>query len=154
MASSIRLIPMQPDGTPAEPIAEVPDFTREAIAMTVDLYRRVGYVPPWICYFEMLDDVCVGQCAFKSPPVDNTVEIAYWTYPAFEGRGIATQAARELVAIARATDSNLHVIAQTLPELNASVALLKKNGFVLEGCVDHPEDGTVWQWRYRGAPAT
>jgi hypothetical protein len=36
----------------------------------------------------------------------------------------------------------------TLPELNASGALLKKVGFTLEGCVEHPEDGTVWQWRY------
>lgn len=145
---NFRLIPMQRDGSPAEPIAALPDDTREAIAATISLYERVGYVPPWVSYYELLDDTCVGLCAFKSPPIDNTVEIAYWTFPAYEGRGIATQAARELVALARAADPAVQVIAQTLPELNASGALLKKNGFVLEGCIDHPEDGAVWQWRH------
>jgi ribosomal-protein-alanine N-acetyltransferase len=152
--SMFRLVPMQPDGSPAELIPALPDFTREAIAITVELYRRVGYVRPWVSYFEVLDDVCVGLCAFKSPPIDSTVEIAYWTFSDFEGRGVATQAARQLVALAHATDPNMQVIAQTLPELNASGALLKKVGFLLEGCVDHSEDGTVWQWRYHGSPAT
>ena len=33
----------------------------------------------------------VGSCAFKTAPTDDgTVEIAYFTYPEFEGRGYAT----------------------------------------------------------------
>ena len=137
--SNFRLIPMQSDGSPAEPIAALPDFTREPIAITVDLYRRVGFVPPWVSYFEMLDNDCVGLCAFKSPPIDNTAEIAYWTFPDFEGRGIATQAARELVAIALATDPNMRVIAQTLPELNASGACSRRTALCSRGALTIPK---------------
>jgi hypothetical protein len=38
------------------------------------------------------------------------------------------------------------VFAQTLPEENASTAILKKLGFTLVGSVQHPDDGTVWEW--------
>lgn len=42
----------------------------------------------------------VGACAFKSATTEIGVEIAYFTFPEFECKGIATQMARELVAIA------------------------------------------------------
>jgi ribosomal-protein-alanine N-acetyltransferase len=39
------------------------------------------------------------------------------------------------------------VTAQTLPERNASHRILGKLAFRHLGIVDHPEDGTVWEWR-------
>jgi RimJ/RimL family protein N-acetyltransferase len=38
------------------------------------------------------------------------------------------------------------VTAQTLPEENASMRVLRKLGFVLKGSVIDREDGTVWKW--------
>ena len=59
---------------------------------------------------------------------DNRVKIAYYTLPEFEGRGIATSAALELIDIARTAVSGILVIAQTLPVPNASNSILKKLG--------------------------
>ena len=88
----------------------------------------------------------MGACGFKSSPVAGRVEIAYGTFPGHEGRGFATTMARELVQISRQEDTSLTVTAQTLPEENASTSILKKLGFTLVGPVEHPEDGTVWEW--------
>lgn len=55
----------------------------------------------------------VGTCALKSAPVDGRVEIAYGTMPSFEGRGIATTMARELVQIARQDSEDATVFVQT-----------------------------------------
>ena len=92
------------------------------------------------------DGQLVGMCGFKSPPQNGRVEIAYGTTPGNEGRGIATQMARQLVQMARETEEGITVVAQTLPEEGASTAVLRKLGFVLDGTVDHPEDGEVWEW--------
>ena len=42
--------------------------------------------------------------------------------------------------------------AQTLPERNASHRILEKLGFRHITTIDHPEDGTVWEWQL--APET
>jgi RimJ/RimL family protein N-acetyltransferase len=92
------------------------------------------------------NDVPLGTCAFKSPPVDNRVEIAYGTLPGCEGNGVATAMATELVRIAWQEKAGLTIFAQTLPEENASTAILKKLGFRPVGTVEHPADGLVWEW--------
>lgn len=122
------------------------DVLRSIVEATVDLYERGGFIRPWIGYVAVMDEVSVGTCGFKSPPVNGGVEIAYFTFPARESQGIATWMARELVRIAKQTDASLKVIAQTLPVGNASTAVLKKVGFRFAGPVDHPEDGLVWEW--------
>ncbi len=58
-----------------------------------------------------------------------------------------TAIASELVRIAHEEDRGLTVFAQTLPEENASTSILKKLGFARLGSVEHPEDGTVWEWQ-------
>ncbi|MGB9156079.1 MAG: GNAT family N-acetyltransferase, partial [Chthoniobacterales bacterium] len=49
-------------------------------------------------------DTIVGTCAFRSPPRSGGVEIAYFTFPEFEGRGFATETARHLIQIAKDTE--------------------------------------------------
>jgi RimJ/RimL family protein N-acetyltransferase len=79
------------------------------------------------------------------------VEIAYFTFPSHEGKGVATRMARELLRIARAAPAGeIAAIAHTLPQENASTAILRKLGFHLEGELLHPEDGLVWKWREGG----
>jgi RimJ/RimL family protein N-acetyltransferase len=76
------------------------------------------------------------------------VEIAYFTFPAFEGRGFATAMAAALVERAWAAGAAA-VVAHTLPTPNASNHLLGKLGFQLAGTVEDPEDGAVWRWAIR-----
>ncbi len=59
--------------------------------------------------------------------------------------------ARGLIEIAGQAEASLIVRAQTLPEANASVRLLQKLGFALQGMVHHAEDGDVWEWHLRSA---
>lgn len=89
-----------------------------------------------------------GMCGFKfAPDSSGLVEIAYYTFPALEGRGIASAMVAALLRIADGAATG--VIAHTLPERNASCAVLTRNGFTFEGEVMDPEDGPVWRWRRR-----
>jgi RimJ/RimL family protein N-acetyltransferase len=113
------------------------------------LYRAVGYEPPWIGYLAVENGVCVGTCGFKSPPQNDRTEIAYFTFPGHESQGVATRMASELTRLARSEMPAVIVAAQTLPEENASTSVLKKLRFSLVGTVEHPEDGAVWEWQLR-----
>ncbi|MEO7689591.1 MAG: GNAT family N-acetyltransferase [Sphingomonas sp.] len=86
-----------------------------------------------------------GICGFKHvPDSSGLVEIAYFTFPALEGRGVASAMVAALLHIADGAATG--VIAHTLPERNASCAVLARNGFTLDGEVMDPEDGPVWRW--------
>ena len=70
----------------------------------------------WDGYFVVDKDSreVVGSCAFKTPPTeDGTVEIAYFTYPEFEGQGYATGMARKLIELASGSAAIRRVIAHT-----------------------------------------
>ena len=144
---TLRLIPINQRGKPAERIPNLPDIAEEIGAAQMRLYQTEGYQPPWTGYFAVADDRCIGCCSFKSPPKDGRVEIAYFTLPPFEGRRYATTMAEQLVQMAESTDPKVIVFAQTLPEESASTAILRRLNFELLGSVDHPEDGPVWEWQ-------
>ena len=141
--TNVRLVPIDRDGSVAELIGGSPHVAG-VVEMTVKLYEGRGFVPPWIGYFAVADGAVVGTCAFTSPPSDGRVEIAYFTFPELEGRGVATAMARELIAIART--AGIAVFAHTLPQRNASTTVLERLGFTLAGTDDHPEDGVIWRW--------
>jgi uncharacterized damage-inducible protein DinB len=150
--STTSLVPILRDGTPGAPIGAKGENAARVSQATAALYERIGYAPPWIAYFICESGECVGTCAFKSAPRDGRVEIAYFTFPEHEGRGVASRAAAELVRIARNAAPSVEIVARTLPEENASTSILKKLGFSLTGTVDDPEDGSVWEWRFGRAP--
>ena len=90
----------------------------------------------------------VGSCAFKTPPTEEgSVEIAYFTYPGFEGRGYATSMAKKLIELASGSAAVRQIIAHTLAETGASTRVLKKAGMTCVGEVIDPEDGLVWRWQ-------
>jgi ribosomal-protein-alanine N-acetyltransferase len=89
----------------------------------------------------------VGLCSFKAEPNDaGEVEIAYYTFPHREGRGIATAMVHELTE--RASRCVSLVIAHTLPIENASAKVLRRCGYQRSDEVIDPEDGLVWRWQY------
>ncbi len=142
---AIRLVAISADGRLSQKVS-MDEMVSSVCEATTQMYGRVGYVLPWVGYLAILDGDAVGACSFKAPPKDGHVEIAYFTFPGFEGRGIATAMAKQLIEVARATDRDLVVLAQTLPEMNASTRILHKLGFTHRGTVVHPEDGQVWEW--------
>jgi ribosomal-protein-alanine N-acetyltransferase len=142
----MRLVPITEDGRAAEAV-ELPPPTAEVLPATAALYRVSGFVPPWIGYLAVRDGGTVGTCAFKAAPVNGRVEIAYFTFPEFEGRGIATEMAKRLVAIARAEQPGIVVTAQTLPVRNASNRILESLGFILAGHAVDADAGDVWEWQ-------
>ena len=89
----------------------------------------------------------VGTCGYRAAPdARGEVEIAYFTFPAFEGRGIATAMAKRLLEEAAQHRGVRLIIAHTLPHENASTRILTNLGFRHAGLVKHPEDGEIWRW--------
>ena len=131
---------------PPEIGASLPEAAKSVLPMFASMYEKTSYVLPWIGYVACEDGTAIGTCAFKSPPIAGRVEIAYFTFPGFERRGYATQMAQHLIELARAASRSVLIVAQTLPEENASTRVLKKLGMSLQGTVQHPEDGPVWEW--------
>jgi RimJ/RimL family protein N-acetyltransferase len=122
------------------------ETTKAHVELTMDYYEKVGFIKPWISYLVDYQSENVGICAFKGKPVDNSVEIAYSTFPPYEGRGFATKACGQLIGIAQRESKDIRIAARTLPEDNASTTVLKKNGFRLSGTAADPDDGEVFEW--------
>jgi len=130
-------------------IGGVVEFLESVFTQSLKHLQDVPREHPFGCYL-MIDEgksIVVGTCGFTSGPDENdSVEIAYYTFPAFEGRGYATAAAREMIRLANASRQVRCVFAHTLPERNASCRILEKVGMRFAGEVVHPTDGRVWRW--------
>ena len=143
----MELIPVNEHLHENKHFADHPDCSK-SLQMCVDFYKRVGFNPPWICYYVQLDDQLVAAAAFKGKPIDNKVEIAYGTFDQFQNQGIGTRIADTLVKLALQTNPAIRVTAQTLKEENYSVKILRKNNFVLIGTAMDEDEGEVWEWEY------
>ena len=103
--------------------------------------------PDWFGYLVVNAETqeLVGTCTFKGPPVEGAVEIAYFTFPGFENRGIGTAMARFLLERARTLPEVTLVTARTVPEYNAATRILEKVGMRRVG--EEVEDGDImWRW--------
>ncbi len=90
----------------------------------------------------------IGTCGYKgSPGFNGDVEIGYEIADAYQGQGLATDAARALVKHAFDTPEVNFISANTLAEVNASNHLLQKLGFQFVGEEVDLEDGKIWEWR-------
>lgn len=99
------------------------------------------------------DHQVVGTCGFQGPARAGRVEIAFWTFPPFEGRGWATAMTRALVARAFADPGVQTIVAYTLPERSPAASVLTANGLVRvqarrrdESGPDGAVRGRVWRW--------
>lgn len=111
-----------------------------------EYYLKIGFNKPWVGYFVFRNNQVVGTCGFTGQPTDGKVEIAYWTFKAFERQGVASFACNELISIARKTDPTLTITAKTAPEHNTSTKILQNNGFELSEIVQDDEIGNSWLW--------
>ena len=151
MASTFKLLPCDADGEPLGELEPMPHALVEACQQSAELYRRIGYHPPWVSYVAADGIQGVGGGAFVGAPRDGMAEIAYFTLPDFMQRGYATLTARHLIDIARRTSPQTVLRAFTLTEVNASTKILERLGFGRAGVTQDPDAGEVWEWRL---PAT
>jgi RimJ/RimL family protein N-acetyltransferase len=150
--SALELLPFGRDTDPETFAAALaPGFggdealAHEILAETCALLIRDPRPDPWGSYLVRLNGRAIGIGAFKSAPTPaGEVEIAYMTFPDYQGRGHATATIAALVEIAEREGAS--PFALTLPEENGSNTALRRNGFVYAGEVDDPEDGLVWRW--------
>jgi RimJ/RimL family protein N-acetyltransferase len=126
---------------------EVADHVHAVVEGQLALYARTKATPPWIGYLATDEQTgeLVGSCSFIQSSSSGSVEIAYFTFPPYEGSGVATAMATELVALAgEAGNPDLHAF--TLPHENASTSVLRKLGFTHAGVGHDEEAGLVWRW--------
>ncbi|MDF2455111.1 MAG: family N-acetyltransferase [Cytophagaceae bacterium] len=116
------------------------------LEMYNDYYPTIGFHLPWVGYAIVRNQQVVGTCGFTGQPKEQKVELAYWTFKAFEGTGVASYACKALLEMARKTVPQLTIIAKTAPEHNASTKILEKNGFVFTEIVQDEEIGDSWLW--------
>jgi [ribosomal protein S5]-alanine N-acetyltransferase len=160
---TVELLPM--DGRAWERMAEDPqgfastqtlafgaetDLLRAVAQQMVGLLEQTGAtMPPWSGFLavDRAQAIIVGTCGFKAPPDRHgIVEIAYFTFPGFEGRGVASAMAAGLLESAHSDAQVRRFVAHTLPQRNASVRVLEKLGFAQTAEVVDPDDGPVWRW--------
>lgn len=106
-----------------------------------------SHTPPWCGYIGRRSGIPMGFGGFKgTPDAAGEVEIGYLTFPQYEGQGVATGIAAELITIAKREQVAV-VSAHTLAEENLSTGVLRRNGFVRDGESHDPDEGSVWRWR-------
>lgn len=144
----MNLLPIKRTMEENETFASNPSC-KETLVMCIEFYKRVGFNPPWICYYAEENGELIGSAAFKGRPVNNTVEISYGTMENHRQKGVGARICKQLVELSLATDPAVRITARTLPEKNYSTRILEKNNFILLGFVTDPEDGEVWEWEYK-----
>jgi RimJ/RimL family protein N-acetyltransferase len=119
----------------------------ESIEWTVQLLeddpKSVGW-GPW--YFVLCPPgaprLVIGNGGFKGRPTpDGTVEVGYSIVEEHQRRGLAPEAVEALVGWAFSHPEVRRVVAQTFPDLRASVRVLEKCDFVFMG--PGFEEGTI-----------
>ena len=104
----------------------------------------------------------VGTCGYRGPLAAGRREIAFHTFPPFEGRGWATAMTRALLARTFADPAVTTVVAHTLPMRDPATSVLRANGLVRveirrrdESGPDGAKRGRVWRWEtHRPARST
>jgi RimJ/RimL family protein N-acetyltransferase len=122
-------------------------FVREIAEATAAMIDRTRADAPWLGYLAVKEDdrILAGTCAFKAPPDQGVVEIAYFTFPSFEGMGVGGAMVRGLLEIALRNGVK-GIVAHSAPAENASTRILRQHGFRYDGIVWDEDDGEVWRW--------
>jgi [ribosomal protein S5]-alanine N-acetyltransferase len=130
---------------------ELPDaFPREGetrfLALRLRQMREDEGFLAWCPYAVVSDGEMIGHAGHHGPPGKNSrrdpeaVEFGYTIEPSHRGRGYATDAARQLLEMAEARGVK-HFVLACAPDNDASLAIIRKLGFVHTGEVMDDEDG-------------
>jgi len=97
----------------------------------------------WVLWYFVLlgtPQQLIGNGGFKGRPKNGLVEVGYSVLPDFQGNGFATEATRALIRWAFSHPEVYRVAAETLPNLGASLSVMRKCGmrYIGKGA---PEEG-------------
>lgn len=123
--------------------AQVPEnwppelYDREAMEYALRMLED-STAPGWSFWYMLLRTVSppqlVGICGFKGRPnAAGSAEIGYSVISQFRNQGYATEAVDRLVRWAFSHQTVREVSAETLPYLQSSIRVMKKNGFEFTG---------------------
>ncbi|CAN5563502.1 GNAT family N-acetyltransferase [soil metagenome] len=125
------------------------EFGEPAFRWTYERITKPGADIQWWCYLPVhkADNMLIGSCGYKGDPDENgMIEIGYEICADYRNKGLASEAAKALIAHAFTNDKVKYVQAHTLADENASTNVLKKCGMQFVKEVNGPEDGLIWQW--------
>ncbi|MEP6629037.1 MAG: GNAT family N-acetyltransferase [Lapillicoccus sp.] len=124
-----------------------PEFPGDAIVLYPRLLEQAGNgaVPGSYVVVDLDTDEVVGQLGTMGPPEGDDVEIGYGINASAWGRGIASQAVGDLLALLDASPGIGRVVARTAVLNPASGRVLEKNRFLVVGREDSPE-GELLVW--------
>lgn len=125
----------------------------EALVFSLDHLKAGRVEPRWWAQLFILRETAelVGLGGYKGSPVNGVVEFGYSIVPTYRRQGLATEAARVMIARAFEEPAVSRVIAHTLAEPNASNRLLRRCGLTMTGEVVDPDDGPIWRWEIERA---
>ena len=75
----------------------------------------------------------VGTIGFRSGPSEGFLEVGYTVSPDHQGKGIASDALRQLIAISVKSDPELGYKARVFSSNAASIKVLERAGFIFNG---------------------
>ena len=127
-----------------------PHFPEALALLKIDVDPNVVISPgAWGGYLfvDFANRALVGNGGYHGAPnAQGEIEIGYEIAPVYRNRGFATEVARALMSFAFADPRVTGIVAHTLPEENASTAVLTKLGMRFAGERNDPEVGVVWHW--------
>ena len=120
-------------------------YDDDARLYTLNVAETDHYRAGWCMYYVVVEGdtpEVAGLVGYKGGPGDDgTVEVGYGMIPGHRRRGYASEATAALVERAFGHPAVTRVIAETMPGLVASIGVLHKLGFTLEG--DGSEPGVI-----------
>jgi RimJ/RimL family protein N-acetyltransferase len=126
-------------------------MAREGFAYVRDLLRKDPSLLGWWGWFVVLRDpepLLIGAASPKGPPDEQgVVEVSYGIVASQQGKGDATEATRALIEWVERDPRTRTIVAETLPPLAASIAVMKKCGLSPLG--EGSEPGTIRYGRPR-----
>jgi RimJ/RimL family protein N-acetyltransferase len=148
---TLRLLAAEPEEFAAQYGVRLHDVAQSVAQTSYDFLKSFPYEtrPRFLGYLvvECESQQLAGTCSFKGPPDESgAIEIAYFTFPGFAGRGIATEMARFLVERAREDEKVRTVVAHTAPERSAATRVLEKIGMTFAGEAED-EGCPIWRWQ-------
>ena len=85
-------------------------------------------------YYQILEDgQVIGGIGFHGPPRAGVAEVGYGVVPAVRGRGVATEALRQAVEIARCSGKVSRLVGRTTPDNLASQQVMRSVGMEVVG---------------------
>ncbi|MFL6230132.1 MAG: GNAT family N-acetyltransferase [Pyrinomonadaceae bacterium] len=117
-------------------------YDQDAVDWTANYLAEHQSAAGWVLWFMLLRPAegesggrtAIGTCGYKGEPTaDGTCEIGYGVLPQFRGLGYASEAASALTARAFSHPQVARVVAETYPELLASIRVMEKNGLRFAG---------------------